>query len=94
MFKPCNRYLLIERNMKSEEESLIALPEGAFNTESRYEKVTISGVAPDVRPPIAVGQDVVVLTHMIEEVEFDNVTVYLVLENHVLGIVGDEYGSE
>jgi hypothetical protein len=31
---------------------------------------------------------VVVLSHMIEEVDFGDGPVYLVLENHVLGIVG------
>jgi co-chaperonin GroES (HSP10) len=88
MFSPCNRYILIQKS-KTEEppDTLIALPEGVFKAESEYQKVKVLATAPDVRPPINVGKDIVVLSHMIEEVEFDNQTVYLVLENHVLGVV-------
>jgi hypothetical protein len=87
-FTPCNRYLLVSRQQNKEEENLlIALPEGTFQTESRYERVTIKGISSEVRPPLAVGKDVVVLSHMIEEVDFGDGPVYLVLENHVLGMV-------
>ena len=90
MFKPCNRYLLVEKTTQpSEAEILIALPEGTFKNESRFEKVVVKALATDVRPPLAVGNEVVVLSHMIEEVDFDNQVAYLVLENHVLGIVGE-----
>ena len=91
MFKPCNRYLLVEKaQTPSATEVLIALPEGTFKNESRYEKVTVRALAADVRPPLAVGNQVVVLSHMIEEVDFGKEVVYLVLENHVLGIVGED----
>ena len=86
-FTPCNRYLLVNRQVQEEEETLIALPEGTFRAENRYERVTIEGISSEVRPPLAAGKDVVVLSHMIEEVDFGNGPVYLVLENHVLGIV-------
>ena len=66
---------------------LIALPEGTFRAENRYERVLVEGISSEVRPPLAVGKAVVVLSHMIEEVDFGNGPVYLVLENHVLGIV-------
>lgn len=92
MFKPCNRYLLVERLSQedSQVESLIALPEGSFKSENRYEKVRITSVAPSVRPPIAEGKYAVVLNHMIEEVDFGSGTNYLVLENHVLGILEED----
>ncbi len=92
MFKPCNRYLLVERLSQedSQVESLIALPEGSFRSENRYEKVRIISVAPSVRPPIAEGKYAVVLNHMIEEVDFGSGTNYLVLENHVLGILEED----
>ncbi|MGI9554630.1 MAG: hypothetical protein ACR2M6_01545 [Vampirovibrionia bacterium] len=87
-FTPCNRYLLVVRQEnQAEEETLIALPEGTFRTDSRYERVTVEGISSEVRPPLAVGKDLVVLSHMIEEVDFGDGPVYLVLENHVLGIV-------
>ena len=90
MFKPCNRYVLIIRDTKKEE-SLIALPEGTFRSEDKYEKVEILATAPEVRPPISVGHSAVVLAHMIEEVEFDDTTAYLILENHILAILGEDY---
>ena len=88
-FTPCNRYLLVDR-LESEEDvqSLIALPEGTFRTENRYERVSIRAISSEVRPPLAAGKHVVVLSHMIEEVDFGEGASYLVLENHVLGIVG------
>jgi hypothetical protein len=87
-FTPCNRYLLVNKEVVREEETLIALPEGTFRAENRYERVVIEGISSEVRPPLAVGKAVVVLSHMIEEVDFGDGPVYLVLENHVLGIVG------
>lgn len=90
MFKPCNRYILVERrNLVQKENSLIALPEGYFATENDHEKVRVLAVSGEVRPPISPGQDVIVLAKMIDQVEFDGETVYLVLENYVLGIVGE-----
>jgi len=86
-FTPCNRYLLVNREMVQEEETLIALPEGTFRAENRYERVLIEGISSEVHPPLAVGNTVVVLSHMIEEVDFGDGPVYLILENHVLGIV-------
>ena len=87
-FTPCNRYLLVQRRPAQEkEQTLIALPEGTFRAENRYERVLIEGISSEVRPPLAVGKAVVVLSHMIEEVDFGDGPVYLVLENHVLGIV-------
>jgi len=89
MFTPCNRYLLVEKIEKEEKtRSLIELPEGTFDTETRFEKVSIRAISSDVRPPLKVGNEIVVLSHMIEEVDFGDETVYLVLENHVLGITG------
>jgi len=91
-FQPCNRYILIERNIRpASPKSLIELPEGSFDSsEPHHEKVYIKAVSPGVRPPISAGQHAVVLTHMIEEVSIDGETTYLVLENHILGIVNGE----
>jgi len=85
IFEPCNRHLLIERTPK-ESSSFIALPDD-FQTMEKYEKVRVLSISPDVKPPISPGQRVVVLSHMIEEVDFGEGTVYLVLENHVIGIL-------
>jgi len=88
-FEPCNRYLRIERSSSPKEESLIALPDD-FKTVEKYERVKILSISPDVRPPISPGQQVVVLAHMIEEIDFGMGKVYLVLENHVVGILKED----
>jgi len=84
-FEPRNRYLLIERTPR-ESNSFIALPDDYQKVE-KYEKVRIISISPDVKPPIGPGQQVVVLSHMIEEVDFGEGSVYLVLENHIVGIL-------
>ena len=42
------------------------------------------------KPPLSQGDKAVVLSHMIEEVDFGEGKVYLVLENHIVGIVKEE----
>ena len=94
-FTPCNRWILVERAPQSQQEdSLIELPEGVFGTkEAVHEKVKILAVASNVRPPIGEGQHAIVLSHMIEQVDFEDQTIYLVLENHILGLLSDTEGE-
>jgi len=91
MFKPCNRYILIERTQQDAEdwESYIELPEDYCAPSLTHELVKIKAIACAVKPPLPTGQRVVVLRHMIEEVDFGEGKVYLVLENNVLGIIGE-----
>jgi len=91
MFKPCNRYILIERTQLDDEDwgSCIELPEDYCAPGLAHELVEIKAIACAVKPPLATGQRVVVLRHMIEEVDFGEGKVYLILENNVLGIVGE-----
>ena len=74
-------------NTQEEEESLVILPDDVYRPENRYERVYVKGISSEIRPPVTVGHHIVVLSHMIEEVDFGQGIVYLVLENHVLGIV-------
>ena len=85
IFEPCNRHLLIERTPK-ESNSFIALPDD-YKTSEKYEKVKVLSISSNVKPPISPGQEVIVLSHMIEEVDFGEGSIYLVLENHVIGIL-------
>jgi len=82
---------LIKKGEKiSEIESLIEVPEGFRAAGPTHEMVTIIAIAPGTKPPIAPGDKAIVLGHMIEEVDFGEGKVYLVLENHVVGIVKEE----
>ena len=89
LFIPCNRYVLIERGVQNKRQSLIELPEDAFPDET-HERVMITGVSSGIRPPISPGNQAVVLSHMIEEVEFEGEKLNLILENHILGIFEKE----
>lgn len=90
-FQPCNRYILIERaELPARTESLIEMPEGFEHPTSRHELVRIKAVSCGTKPPLSQGDRAVVLSHMIEEVDFGEGKVYLVLENHIVGIVKEE----
>jgi len=90
-FQPCNRYILIERQQAApESESLIELPEGFKPEATTHELVRIKSVSCGTKPPLSQGDKAVVLSHMIEEIDFGEGKVYLVLENHVVGIVKEE----
>jgi len=87
-FQPCNRYILIDREtVPPEGESLIELPEGFRPPTATHELVRIKAVSCGTKPPLSQGDKAIVLSHMIEEVDFGEGKVYLVLENHVVGIV-------
>jgi len=87
-FQPCNRYILIDRDTQpGVRDSLIDLPEGFQPAAATYELVRIKAVSAGTKPPLAQGDQAVVLSHMIEEVDFGEGKVYLVLENHIVGIV-------
>ena len=90
-FQPCNRYILIDRVSRTPAtESLIQLPEGCLRPEVTHELVRIKAVSCGTKPPLSQGDKAVVLSHMIEEVDFGEGKVYLVLENHIVGIVKEE----
>ena len=89
-FQPCNRYILIDRDTVEESVSLIELPEGCERPSATHELVRIRAVSCGTKPPLAQGDKAVVLSHMIEEVDFGEGKVYLVLENHIVGIVKEE----
>ena len=90
---PRNRHLLVEMISEEEEENEtgVLLPEGYSTKKSPYETVKIVDTAPDCTVDCKIGDTIVVETHLINEVSFNDQTFYLVLENYVMGILG---GSE
>ena len=90
MFKPVNRYLLIEKvEAKPEkEESLVLVPD-----EYKLAKKSLHGVynvidaADDCEKVLDCNnKDVVVDETMVQEIVLNDVTYYLVLENYVYGV--------
>jgi len=90
-FQPCNRYILIDREeLGLADTSLIELPDDYKPPSATHELVKIKAVSCGTKPPLAQGDKAVVLSHMIEEIDFGEGKVYLILENHVVGIVKEE----
>ena len=90
-FVPRNRYLRIQRKPTTEEsiENLgLVLPEGYESPKSTHEVVEIIELSPDTKPSFQRGQEALVLSQMIEDIEVGGEVISLILENHVVGILG------
>ena len=91
MLQPFNRHILItpeyiERE-KKKEQSTILLPDDYTKVEGKYCSAIVHATAADCRfENLTTGARILVNRAMIEEVEFDNQVIYLVLENYILGI--------
>ena len=90
-FVPRNRYLRIQRRPTTEEtvENLgLVLPEGYETPKSTHEVVEIIELSPDTKPSFQRGQKALVLSQMIEDIEAEGEVISLILENHIVGILG------
>ena len=88
MFKPVNRYILVEEQQNSTQaESLIVLPEDYKPVEERYTTVSVKNSAEDVRFDLAVGSKIVVDRSMMEEITIGATNYSIILDNYVVGIV-------
>lgn len=89
MFKPVNRYILIEMVPASteEENSLIVLPEDYKRPEPTHASVLVVRAASDVRFSINEGERIVVDRSMIEEISVDGTIYNVILDNYVVAIV-------
>ncbi len=89
---PMNRHLLVARRPKKEkvENAGILLPEGYKKTESPYEVVTVQQVAPNCAflDRVRAGTKIVVLSTFLEDIEVENNNYTVILENHVMGVIG------
>tara|TARA_Y100000592_G_scaffold35426_1_gene56244 strand:- start:1269 stop:1547 length:279 start_codon:yes stop_codon:yes gene_type:complete len=90
MFKPVNRYVLINNRppvVENETATGILLPEDYKPTEERFTSYSVLGWADDVRFKLAEGSKVVVDNSMIEEITVDNLTYSIVQDNYIVGII-------
>ena len=91
MYVPLNRHLLVHRRPKKEApEAAVLLPDGYKKTEDRYEVVTVSSAAPNCAflDRVNAGTKIVVLSNFLEDIEIDGHTYTVILENHVMGVIG------
>tara|TARA_B100001250_G_C19633728_1_gene714951 strand:- start:355 stop:627 length:273 start_codon:yes stop_codon:yes gene_type:complete len=88
MFKPVNRYILVNILEKSNDdgEPLIVLPDDYQPEESTHTEVTVVESAEDVRFSIYPGSQLVVDSSMMEEITIDGTIYNVILDNYVIGI--------
>ena len=92
IYIPMNRHLLVQRRPKPEAdlEQRVLLPEGYKKTESRYEAVEVLNVSPNCAflDRVKQGTNIVVLSNFLEDIEIEGHNYTVILENHVMGIIG------
>ena len=88
-FKPFNRYILIEVVEEEEQEAaLVVLPTNYKKPKAPYLTGKVIDKAIDSRLDVSKGDHIVFERRMLNILEIDNKTHYLVLENYVFGRYG------
>ena len=87
MLYPLNRYLVVKPLEEEKTISNVIIPEDADIASGAFRLVEI--LKPHVSSELKTGMKVLVPNHMVEETIFFGKTYYLVLENHVMGYVGE-----
>ena len=93
---PTNRYILIQKRniFENEEDSIVLLPEGYKPKVEEYVRVRILKIADNCNIEALPGDELVVREAFVEELSLDGETFYLVLENHVMGVIENEEDFE
>ena len=84
MFKPVNRYILVEQHREVAQESLIVLPEDYKPREERYATVEVKAVAEDVRFELPLTTKIVIDKSMLEEITVGGTNYSVILDNYVV----------
>ncbi len=88
MLIPVKRYIVVELPPKREEiSSDILLPDSYAPRESSHAACTVLEFASDVRFDMEIGDTIIVDRSMIEEIQVDNETYSVVLDNYVIGLL-------
>ena len=92
-FKPVNRYLLIEPiEIKPEKEKKVSvlLPEAYNPREDRFKLCRVVSIGPECTRNVRPNSLAVVDNTMVEKIEVLGQTFFLILENHVVGVVDED----
>ena len=97
MFSPLNRHLLVSkaeerRSLEEKEESLVLVPDDYSVKKSPYGLYKILNFAPDCEKfgKKYINCNVVVDESMVQEITIGDQRYYLVLENYIYGVLGEE----
>ena len=82
---PVNNWIYIDLDKKEEkEDSLVLLPEDYKVSESVFKAVTVLCSSVDDFDP---SDRIIVPTHTIQDIQIDDQTLHMVLNNHVMAVV-------
>ena len=87
---PRNRHIVVEKveeKNKEERKTGILLPEDYKEKPKPYALVRIRDTAPDCTVSVGKGDVALVENSMIQKIEIQGETVYLVLENYIYGVI-------
>ena len=89
MIIPLNKYLVVEpvKEERQENKNVVLLPEGVEVKTSPFSLVRLQ--TPHSESALRSGTTLVAHDHMIEKVEIRGKMHYLLLENHVVGYLGE-----
>jgi len=91
MFKPVNRYILVEEQAKEENQtnSGIVLPDSFKPTEERHAAVVVLDWADDVRfkDMLFANSKIIIDKSMLEEINIDGGQYNVILDNYIIGIL-------
>ena len=94
ILKPFNRYLLVQPVIEEEDDDglAIVLPTGYKKKESPYVKCMVRAVSHDSKfiHSLKENDTIVVERRMLNKIDFNDKTSYLVLENYVYGRLENE----
>ena len=95
-FIPAHKHVLVQKRSKVEEQeqSLVLLPEGYQPKKEDYTRVTVLQTSNNCTIPASPGDELVIREGYIEELSLDGNTFYLVLENHVMGVIKNEENTK
>ena len=85
MLCPLNRYLVVEPILEQKKESGVLVPDDYETEQSVYILVNLLKAHPESN--LKSNSKLVVPKHMVEEVDFFGEKYYVVLENHVVGLL-------
>ena len=94
MLKPRNRHILITpdfiQNQQQREQVGILLPDDYKEETNKYCAARVLDVSPDVSVSVKDNSDILVDRAMIEAIEHNGETSYMILENYVIAQIEDD----
>ena len=91
MLKPRNRHILITPDFiqNQQKQTGILLPEDYSETKSKYCSARVVDISPDVSVDVNNNSEILVDRGMIEAIEHNGETSYMILENYVIAQIED-----